>query len=269
MGEKTGIAWTDSTQNFWEGCTKVGPGCDHCYAEARDNRFTGGEHWGPGAPRRQMSQHTRNNPLRWQRDAPAFLAEHGHPRRVFCSSLADVFDNEVADEWRADAFRTMLATPDLRWQLCTKRVSNVGKMWRTYGMGGWPANVGLLITVVNQAEYDRDVPRLKKLKAEFGIPWVGLSVEPMLAPMTLWEIEGIDWVIVGGESGPQARRFEAWWAVAVLAECTRAGVACFVKQMGDNFTSNNVRTQLVDKGKDISSWPAILQVQQFPKALLA
>lgn len=125
MAEVTGIEWTNSTYNPWEGCTKVGPGCDFCYAEARDNRYHGGEHWGPGAPRRQMSLHTRNAPLRWQREAGAFLAEHGHPRRVFCASLADIFDNEVDDQWRADAFALMEATPDLRWQLCTKRVSNI------------------------------------------------------------------------------------------------------------------------------------------------
>lgn len=210
MGEMTGIAWTDSTMNWWEGCTKVGPGCDHCYAETRDKRYHGGEHWGPGAPRRQMSQHTRNNLARWQKQAPAFMAEHGRPRRVFCSSLSDIFDNEVADEWRAEAFTAMEAAPDVRIQICTKRISNVAKMapehWAPNMEHGprWPRNVGLLITVVTPEEIARDVPRLVELKRRFGIPWVGLSVEPMIANVAPAlralgpALQQVDWAIFWG-----------------------------------------------------------------------
>lgn len=283
MGELTGIAWTDSTMNWWEGCTKVGPGCDHCYAEARDHRFTGGAHWGPGAPRRLMSQHTRNNPSRWQRDAAAFMAEHGHPRRVFASSLADVFDNEVPDEWRAAAFTSMEATPDLRWQICTKRVSNVAKMipftWYDGGASAWPRNVGLLITVVTPAEIARDVPRLLELKRRFGIPWVGLSIEPMIAPVAdalrqLEHFAHVDWAIFGGESGTHARDCHVAWIIDGVRACDDHGVKVFVKQLGAHvrMAGDTPYLDLQDAaGADPAEWPVgyawYLQRRDFPAAL--
>lgn len=280
MGEKTGISWTDSTMNFWEGCTKVGPGCDHCYAATRDVRFTGGAHWGAGAPRRQMKLHTRNNPLRWQRDAAAFFAEHGHKRRVFCSSLADIFDNEVPAEWRAEAFATMEATPDLNWQLCTKRVSNVAKMapdhWHrptTMFPHGWPRNVGVLITTVTPEEVRRDVPRLLELKRRFGIPWVGLSIEPMIADVSvaLLELGGdlleVNWIILGGESGAHARPCDLDWMRAAIAACEPAGPAIFVKQMGDNVLLPPSAPEFTGKGADPAEWPADIRLQEFPAAL--
>ena len=102
--DKSNIEWTDSTFNPWEGCQKVGPGCDHCYAENRNARFAGGQavNWGPGAPRRRTSAGNWAKPLRWERERAAFFAEHGRRRRVFCASLADVFDNAVPREWRAN-----------------------------------------------------------------------------------------------------------------------------------------------------------------------
>lgn len=276
MGDTSGISWTDSTMNFWEGCTKVGPGCDHCYAATRDHRFNGAAgvtHWGAGAPRRQMSEHTRNNPMRWQRDAADFLRVHGHPRRVFCSSLADIFDNEVPDEWRADAYEAMQMSPDLRWQLLTKRVGNVWKMVPSSWHAHWPKNVGLMITVVTQAEADRDIPKLEALKAEFGIPWVGLSVEPMIESFDLVDHlrrHNIDWVIIGGESGTGARPFHAGWAAFLAGVCLGASTACFVKQMGENFWlqgKRQPRDPNDPKRDDPSTWPEALRVRQFPKEL--
>lgn len=292
MGEQTGIAWTDSTMNFWEGCTKVGPGCDHCYAADRDIRWHGGSHWGAGAPRRQMSEHTRNNPKRWQRDAPAFLAEHGHRRRVFCSSLADVFDNEVDPAWRAEAFAAMEASPDLLWQICTKRISNVAKMipehWHVNdgrkalgdtGLLQWPKNVGLLITTVTPEEIARDVPRLVTLKRWLGIPWVGLSIEPMIADVTeallaVERLAEVDWAIFGGESGPNARACHIGWITFGAWACERSGVKVFVKQLGAKpfaagATSGAVALNLQDPaGKDPDEWPLPgLRVREFPAAL--
>ena len=185
MADQTKIEWTDFTVNFWEGCQKVGPGCDNCYAEARDVRFTGGSHWGPGAPRRLVKggiAKLRNI----NREAGAFYAEHGRWPRVFCSSLSDVFDNAVDPDWRKDAFKDIDAATDTRIQLLTKRIGNVEKMapqmWRD---GGWPSHVGLMITVVNQDEANRDIPKLLDLKTRLGVPWVGLSIEPMLGPISL------------------------------------------------------------------------------------
>ncbi len=94
MSENTAIAWTDATFSGWEGCTPISPGCDNCYAKARNRRFGGGValNWGSGAPRRRTSVATWRAPHRWNRAHAKFLAEHGRRRRVFCSSLADVFD---------------------------------------------------------------------------------------------------------------------------------------------------------------------------------
>jgi protein gp37 len=283
MGDTTGIEWCDSTYNAWEGCTKVGPGCDHCYAEARDVRYHEGSHWGSGAPRRQMSLHTRNRPLRWQKDAAAFVAEHGHHQRVFCSSLSDIFDNEVDEAWRQDAFALMEATPDLRWQLCTKRVSNIHKMLPVgWAIGFWPRNVGVLITVVTVAEVLRDVPRLKELKRTYDIPWVGLSIEPLIEDVAgaLGEAvdgefvgHGIDWFIVGGESGPKSRPYNLSWASRIISLGKFLNVPVFHKQLGENVVDDRradiatVPFRVTGKGKDMAEWPVDLRVRQFPAAL--
>lgn len=293
MGETTGIAWTDSTLNWWEGCTIVGPGCQNCYAMERDHRYHQGSHWGAGAPRRQMSEHTRNNMMRWQKKAPEFLAEHGHRRRVFCSSLSDIFDNEVPDEWRAEAFAAMEAAPDVLVQICTKRVSNIAKMvpraWlpRDVGVGEdteiireshWPTNVGILITVVTPEEVARDVPRLVELKRQLGIPWVGLSIEPMIADVAqaladLKDFDQVDWAIFGGESGPHARPCDLDWIVSGVKMCEAAGVSAFVKQMGAKPSLGGQPVRLSDPaGKDVAEWPIItiedtLRTRQFPAAL--
>ncbi|EEW56810.1 gp38 [Ruegeria sp. TrichCH4B] len=188
MTDLTKIEWTDFTVNFWEGCQKVGPGCDHCYAEARDTRFTGGKHWGPGAPRRKVKGGIAKL-RKINRDAEAFHAAHGRWPRVFCSSLSDVFDNAVDPEWRREAFAEIEAAENTRIQMLTKRISNVLKMVpATWLQDGWPSHVGLMITVVNQEEANRDVPKLLDLSARFGIPWVGLSMEPLLGPVDLTSI---------------------------------------------------------------------------------
>ncbi len=266
MTDETKIEWTDFTVNFWEGCQKVGPGCDHCYAEARDVRFTGGSHWGPGAPRRKVKGGIPKL-RKINRDAEKFHDENGHWPRVFCSSLSDVFDNAVDPEWRREAFTAITVAPRVRIQLLTKRVGNVEKMipdiWKS---NGWPHWVGLMITVVNQAEADRDIPKLLDLKARFGIPWVGLSMEPLLGLVDLsdrcngWYFANwlagtkwhdtpglsthkrgephIDWVICGGESGRNARPMHPDWARSLRDQCQAAGTKFFFKQWGEWYPVN-------------------------------
>src|SRR5690606_29837715 len=120
MAENTKIEWAHHTFTGWEGCTKVGPGCDHCYAEARNQRFHGGN-WGRGAPRRRTSEANWRQPLKWNREAERL----GIRYRVFCASLADVFDNEVPDSWRMDLSSLIAKTSHLDWLLLTKRIGNV------------------------------------------------------------------------------------------------------------------------------------------------
>lgn len=243
MGKETGIKWTDSTFNSWWGCTKVGPACDHCYAEGVDKR-TGENHWGHDAPRRLLSDHARNEPYRWQKKADQFFAEHGRRQRVFTLSMGDLFDNEVSMEWRRAHFQTMHECDRLEWQICTKRVSNIAKMcphsWAPNMVDGprWPQHVGVLITIVTQAEAHRDVPRLLELKKRFGIPWVGISYEPAqeLVDFLPWLRPpglGLDWIIFGGKSGPQwnDRRFDIVWARVTRDACAVFNTPFFMKQV--------------------------------------
>lgn len=245
MGENTAIEWAHHTFNPWEGCQKVGPGCDHCYAEARDIRYTGGTHWGPGAPRRRTSASNWNKPLKWNREAAA----SGTRFRVFCASLADVFDNAVDPAWRTDLFALIRATPHLDWELLTKRIGNVAGMLPPDWGDGYP-NVWIGATIVNQAEADRDTLKLLALPAAVRF----LSMEPLLGAVDLRGIwthcpthdfasgfclgpcpdrRRVSWVIVGGESGAQSRPMHPDWARSLRDQCQVAGVAFLFKQWGE------------------------------------
>lgn len=275
MAENTKIEWADHTFSPWTGCTKVSPACDHCYAEGWAKR-SGHVKWGSGQPRRRTSDANWRMPLKWNREAE----RTGVRPRVFCASLADVFDNEVDPAWRADLFKLIADTQNLNWLLLTKRVGNVMKManevadmprtgshtghliahqWRN---GSPPKNVWLGATVVNQDEADRDIPKLLAVPAAKRF----LSIEPMLGPMLLpferlreWNriallnqqehaVSRIDWVIVGGESGPGARPMSPDWARSIRDQCEEAGVALFVKQMGG---SRDKRGELFDLPDDL------------------
>ncbi|MBU9293050.1 phage Gp37/Gp68 family protein [Burkholderia multivorans] len=257
MSENSKIEWCDHTFNPWEGCQKIGPGCDHCYAEARNARFSGGTamNWGPGAPRRRTSPSNWRKPLAWEAAHAEFFAAHGRRQRVFCASLADVFDNAVPDAWRADLFDLIWSTPHLDWLLLTKRVGNAGTMVaRALELAGrnvntpWPwSNVWLGATIVNQAEADRDIPKLLEVPARVRF----LSMEPLLGPVDLTSIpwrdghrvsvlqgwdspdHGLHWVIVGGESGPGARPMHPEWARDLRDQCADAGVPFLFKQWGE------------------------------------
>tara|TARA_B100001079_G_scaffold190327_1_gene164180 strand:+ start:10131 stop:11039 length:909 start_codon:yes stop_codon:yes gene_type:complete len=244
VAENSKIEWCDHTWNPWIGCTRISPACDHCYAARIDHRFGGG-HWGAGAPRKRTSASNWKQPLRWNRQA----AERGVRYRVFCASLADVFDNEVPAEWRADLFDLIRATPHLDWLLLTKRIGNAFTMLPCdFSPDAFP-NVWLGATVVNQDEADRDIPKLLTINA----PVRFLSIEPMLGPIDLrltvaaplWAGDGpnarafnsdrlgLHWIIAGGESGPQARPSHPDWFRSLRDQCAAAGVPFLFKQWGE------------------------------------
>ncbi|WP_416464020.1 phage Gp37/Gp68 family protein [Sphingomonas sp. VDB2] len=281
MVENTKIEWAHHTFNGWIGCTKVGAGCDNCYAaDLAQARL--GVAWGAGQPRRRTAASTWKQPRRWNNRA----AKEGVRYRVFCSSLADVFDNEVPAKWRADLFQLIRETPHLDWLLVTKRVGNVMKM--AEAAGRLPDNVWLGITVVNQAEADRDIPKLRILRALYELPVAFLSVEPMLGPIDLslllyhecpnWLDEdgrppiiqrdcgaqeccstcdftgisdelAINWVICGGESGPHARPMHPDWARSLHEQCEGVGVPFLFKQWGEWEAS-------LDRDRDDPDWRA-------------
>lgn len=225
MSEGTNIEWCDFTFNPWWGCTAVSPACDHCYAEAWARRF--GVTWGVGQARRPATEAYWRQPLTWNAKA----AELTRRPRVFCASMADVFDNEVPHEWRARLWGLIEATPHLDWLLLTKRIGNAVNMlpvpWIVYPR----PNVWLGISVVNQEEADRDIPKLGRIRAAVRF----LSCEPLIAELSL-EValsEVVDWVIVGGESGPGARPMNPVWATAIRNQCRAFDVPFFFKQWGN------------------------------------
>lgn len=296
MGDNTNIEWCDHTFNPWEGCQNVGPGCDNCYAENRNARWNKGVavNWGPGAPRRRTSVANWKRPLAWNAAADAFAEANGNRKqRVFCSSLADVFDNAVDPSWRADLFDLIDKTPNLDWLLLTKRIGNVGGMLAQMGRDHLPPHVWLGATIVNQTEADRDIPKLLAAPATIRF----LSMEPLLGPVDLTQIpifglfgnarilrnllecklsdleaavagesevvptlsaletypdlDGfsfgktkIDWVIVGGESGPKARPMHPDWARSLCDQCAEADVPFLFKQWGEWRETDGPKTKV-------------------------
>lgn len=296
MAENTKIEWTDHTFNPWIGCTKVGPGCDHCYAENLMDKRMGVAVWGPGNERVRTKDANWKMPLRWNAQADAFMAQHGRRQRVFCASLADVFDNAVDPQWRADLFELIAATPNLDWLLLTKRIGNVGNMLPVpFDFDKHYPNVWIGATIVNQVEADRDIPKLLDVPARVRF----LSMEPLLGPVDLTHIEvfggdaeiyplkgttdcvddegaptddvpALDWVIVGGESGPGARPMHPDWARSLRDQCEAAGVPFLFKQWGEWGEPDSIeRTGIahcgwfeqdrLDGGVPRHEWPGPLQ----------
>lgn len=236
MAENSKIEWTHHTFNPWIGCTRVSPACDHCYAETWANRY-GTVEWGTGKPRKLTSESNWQQPIKWNRQAELT----GERKRVFCASLADVFDNEVDPAWRIRLFALIEKTPHLDWLLLTKRIGNARKMLPLDWGGPACPNVWLGISVVTQQEADRDIPKLIELEPHVSF----LSMEPLLEPVdlhmpwikeangTITKISGIDWVIIGGESGNDARPMKPEWARSLRDQCIEAGVPFHFKQWGE------------------------------------
>lgn len=225
MGDKTGIAWCDHTFNPWIGCKKVSPGCVNCYAERENKRFGWLDtEWGDGY--RRTSASNWKKPLEWGKQAEL----DGVTRRVFCASLADVFDADVPDKWREDLWELINSASQykrLEWLLLTKRPQNIADL-KPRGMS-WK-NVRLGITTETQRMLDERLPILTDA-------WSGknfLSVEPMVGPVDLSAYIGkvrIDWVICGCESGPNARPMQTAWVRDLRNQCVQAGIPFLLKQM--------------------------------------
>lgn len=260
MGENSKIEWTDHSFNPWVGCTKISPGCDNCYAEAWAKR-SGLVAW--DAERRRTSPTTWRSPLRWNREAEVA----GVRKRVFCASLADVFDNRVPPEWREDLFLLISQTPWLDWLLLTKRIGNVPQMLFQKGTLLEYPNIWLGISVVNQEEADRDIPKLLSVPAHIRF----MSCEPLIGPISFegrwvdhpnlamhenW-LEALDWVIVGGESGSHARPMEPEWARSLVEQCQAIETAVFMKQ-GSQANWHDF--------KNIDTFPSSLQVRSYPSS---
>lgn len=248
MAENSKIEWTDHTFNPWIGCAKVSDGCKHCYAENRDKRFHKGIHWGLQGIRTRTSAANWKKPVSWNKKAK----ELGIRYRVFCASLADVFEAKQnqqgeLDNWRSDLGELILNTPNLDWLLLTKRPENVLHL-STYmfdmSNNRLPDNVWIGTSVENQKQADKRIPELVKIPARVRF----LSCEPLLGPINLGlmgtcpESWGLGYtpiythlhlVIAGGESGHESRTLHPDSARTLRDQCVAADVPFFFKQWGE------------------------------------
>ena len=238
MGKETGIAWTDHTFSPWWGCVKVSPACTNCYAETFAKRL-GFKVWGPESVRRKFGDKHWNEPLRWN----AAAERDSVRRRVFCSSMADVFEDhpDIGIE-RLRLFALIEATPSLDWQLLTKRPENLSTMLPLAWLTEPRKNVWLGTTVENQEYAEQRLPDL--LSVDAAVHFV--SYEPALGyvdfrPWLDHECgtpphsrcpNQIDWIIAGGESGPRHRPPVPAWFQSVRDQCKASRTRFFFKQHG-------------------------------------
>lgn len=259
MGTDTKIAWATHTFNPWWGCEKVSEACKHCYAESMARRW-GHQIWGRAAARRPLGDANWKQPLAWDRHA----RENGVRARVFCASMADVMeDRRDLDPLRERLWKLIDRTPSLDWMLLTKRPENFLRLtsWRTR----WPDNVWAGTTAETQAWAARRWAHLREVPAVVRF----LSVEPMLEPMDLLGLTRSDadrplhWVIVGGESGPGARRTDPSWFMELQRQSAIADIAYFLKQSGLMLAKE---LGFADRaGADPDEWPAAWRIQEFPR----
>jgi protein gp37 len=310
MSDTTKIQWADATFNPWIGCTKVSPGCKNCYAEnttrAKRSRTSGATWKKPLKWNKTgicvLCGEEADNEHRHGSVIPAIRR-----RRVF-PSLCDWLDPEVPIEDLADFASIVQATPNINWLLLTKRPENfearMSLAWsylvsRHGGptVANWvrdwidpgfkvppPGNIWVGTSVENQEYADKRIPALLKIPAKIRF----LSAEPLLGPIEFSDVsgrsdaigqlgkqslDGIHWVIVGGESGPGARPCNVAWIKSIVQQCKAAGVHCFVKQLGSHVVNTFVDTgEQTDriwlshpKGGDPAEWPASTRVREFPQ----
>jgi len=297
------IEWTDATWNPTTGCTKVSPGCAHCYIERTPAFRIPGRRFVNGRTDLQLHHERLKQPLHWKK-----------PRRVFVNSLSDLFHDDVPDTFISQVFAVMALTPRHTYQVLTKRpermrafLANETGYWGTVWSASmeikpppppqhwyhaprtfpWPLpNVWLGVSVESRRWKSRVIPHLVSTAAAVRF----VSVEPLLEDLgdisdwfprerevsqtqSVW-IEGVNWVIVGGESGPGARPFDLAWARAIVQQCKAAGVPVFVKQLGSHAFEGEAENDGCGpqyfthhkKGGDPDEWPVDLRVREWPLA---
>ncbi len=292
---KTSIEWTDRTWNPTRGCSRVSEGCRNCYAERQAARNLPGMK-SPTNPLATFAIQTSDGP-RWTGKVELIkskLTEPLHwkkPCRVFVNSMSDLFHEALSNRDIARVFRTICECRGRHtFQILTKRAARLPDWfaWAKLNYPGWfhPEtgaldlwNTWIGVSVENQVTADERIPFLLQTPAAIRF----VSYEPALGPVDFFHVKGVadmyakmpdmryvnvDWVIIGGESGPGARPFRIQWARDVIAQCKTAGVACFMKQLGakpfDNYIGYACEND-PNKGGDPQDWPRDLQVREFPK----
>lgn len=279
MSENSKIEWTDHTFNPWKICTPVSPGCKNCYAAALAKRWGWGE-YKKGVPRQLTGDANWREPLKWNAIADSFrecpsCGRRDHMaescplcgtltiparQRVFCASLSDWLDDEVPTEWRARLLNLIYQTPHLDWLLLTKRPQNwkgliieaVGRLTIDYWVYEWiggkaPSNIWMGTTVEDQTRAEERIPQLLQIPAKVRF----LSCEPLLGAVDIRNGIGsgidvglprVNWVICGGESGPEARPMNPDWARSLRDQCLQAHVPFFFKQWGEWVRNSDIHS---------------------------
>jgi protein gp37 len=282
MSDHSAIEWTDATWNPTKGCTKISPGCAHCYIERTPAFRIHGLKFVNGHIPLQFHEDRLEQPLQWKK-----------PRRVFVNSLSDLFHRDVPTSFLHQVYHTMEAAHWHQFQVLTKRPRRLVRYlsWR-YGGSRIPSrHIWHGVSVENQRAADERIPLL--LQARCSVRFI--SAEPLLEEIDLTPyLHGdtlaapgpggfrkgprLDWVIVGGESGPKSRQFDLAWARSIVAQCQDAGVSVFVKQLGaepvGNFEGERnapyPKGRMWDlrdkKGGDLTEWPEDLRVREYPRA---
>jgi protein gp37 len=234
MATNSPIEWTDATWNPVTGCTKISPGCKHCYAERLANRLQhmGQKNYTNGFAV-TLQPHMLELPLHWKK-----------PRRIFVNSMSDLFHVDVPLDYIERVFAVMGAAHWHQYQVLTKRADRLEELSRHLQ---WPPQIWMGVSVEN-ADYADRIDHLRSTGARVKF----LSVEPLLGALPDLNLEGIDWVIVGGESGPGARPMDPAWVADIRDQCVRADVAFFFKQWGG---VNKKRTGRVFEGRTWDELP--------------
>jgi protein gp37 len=244
----TSIEWSDATWNPLTGCTKISPGCSRCYAEtmSRRLRLMGQPNYRNGF-QLTLHEHMLEVPLAWKK-----------PRKIFVNSMSDLYHAEVPEAFIRRVFDTMTRAHWHQYQILTKRAERLEQLAPSLP---WGPHIWQGVSVEN-AEYTCRIDHLRRTEARVKF----LSIEPLLGPIPALDLSGIDWVIVGGESGGNCRPMELDWVAGIRAACERQDVPLFVKQTGEKLAR---RLKLKSKkGGDPSEWPAALRVRQFPLPVL-
>lgn len=217
------IEWTDSTWNPLTGCTKISPGCKHCYAERMAVRLKamGNPNYSNGF---QLTLHeqTLSLPLSWKK-----------PQNIFVNSMSDLFHDDVPFEFIEKVFSVMKEAHWHKFQVLTKRSDRLSVLSDRID---WPDNVWMGVSVENSS-YTFRIDHLRQTSAKIKF----LSLEPLIGPIPSLNLHGIDWVIVGGESGPHSRKIEEQWVIDIKDQCLHANVAFFFKQWGGTNKKRNGR----------------------------
>jgi len=254
MSDKSRIEWTDATWNPIRGCTKISPGCKHCYASTFAERFRGV----PGHPFEQgfdllLVPDKLDDPLHWKK-----------PRRIFVNSMSDFFHEGVSDEYIIRVANVMMEANWHTYQVLTKRSERMRDMVNS--KLSFAAQAPHIWWGVSAEDKKFGLPRIAHLQ-EAGVAVRFVSAEPLLEDLDSINLTGINWLIIGGESGHGARPFHLDWAWNLIRECNRQKVACFMKQVGRQPWDSGQHLKLADaKGGDPTEWPVDLRVREFPSA---